>query len=224
MAKRRFVAAGAAVFLPLRTMRFSSDKAAYFADTPAGVFTAAGTWYRTREQDLQRFAAPALEAPDLTPLLRGADLLVGAPRTLVLWLVPLLLLVLPWTWAAVWAVVLFALLTLTLPALATPPLVRLLRLLDPVVGQMLFYLFVLSLLAARGEFAALWMGLGLFVALRWGLLSTVLRPVADRLYAPALADRVLRALIVRTALRRGVAMPEVAEMERSLLATLHHRR
>lgn len=205
-------------------MRFTSEKAAYFADTPAGLFTAAGTWYRTREQDLVRFAAPALAEPDVTPLLKQADLLVGAPRTLVLWLVPVLLLVLPWMWAAVWAVALFALLALTLPALATPPLARLLRVLDPVVGQMLLYVFVLSLLAARGDFASLWTGLALFVALRWGVLTFALRPVADRLYAPALADRVLRALIVRTALRRGVAMPEVAEMERSLLTTLNHRR
>lgn len=205
-------------------MRSSSPTAAYYVDTPAGIFTAAGTWYRTSEQSLRTFAAPALAEPDLTPLLRRSDLIVDAARTLTVWAVPLLLLALPWMWAAAVAVGLFILLMLTLPALASPTLAAALRLLDPVVGQMLLYMFVLSLLAARGDFGALWTGLALFIVLRWGLLTFVLRPVADRLYPPALSDRVLRALVVRTALRQGIAMPEVLEMERSLLTTLNHHR
>ena len=197
------------------------DARPYYADTPAGLFTAAGTWYRTREESLRTFAAPT--GADLTSLLRQSDLIVGAPRTLALWALPLLLLWLPWWMAAAAAAALFVGLVLTLPALATPGLARVLRLLDPVIGQLFFNVFVLSLLAARGQYAAVWTGLAGFVALRWGLLTSALRPLADRLYAPALADRVLRALIVRAALARGVALPEIEEMERSLLATLHRR-
>ncbi len=202
-------------------MRAAPD--AYFADTPAGLFTAAGLWYRTREADLKKFAAPALAGDNLRPLLENADRLVGLPRTSALWAAPLLLLVLPWTWAAAATLALVAALTLVLPALANPTLARVLRPLDPPLGQMLLNVFVLSLLAAQNRYAAVWTGLALFVVLRWGLLTYALRPLANHLYAPGLADRVLRALVVRTALQRGVALPEIQAMETSLLNTLHRR-
>ncbi len=204
-------------------MRPTPD-AAYFADTPAGVFTAAGTWYRTRIDDLEAFAAPAIGSNGVPDLLRQADWLLAAPRTLTLWILPVLLVLLPWPVAAGVALSLFAALTFVLPALARPGVAQVLRFLDPPIGQLFFYVFLLSLLAARGLYPAVWTGLAGFVLLRWGLLTAALRPLVDRLYAPSLPDRVLRALIVRTALNRGVAMPEIQEMERSLLNTLHRRR
>lgn len=204
-------------------MRSTPDATPYAADTPAGLFTAAGTWYRTRAADLAAFVAPAASEEEIPDLLRASDRLIGAPRTLALWMLPVALVVMPWPEAVALTLAAYVALTLLLPAVAFPGLARVLRLLDPPIGQMLAYVFVLSLLAARGAHPAVWAGLAGFVVLRWNLLAPLVRPLADRLYAPSLADRVLRALLVRTATQRGVTMPEIEKMEKTLLTHLRRR-
>jgi hypothetical protein len=79
--------------------------------------------------------------------------------------------------------------------------------------QGLFYVLVLSVLAAQDQIAAVLVGLAGFLLLRWGLVGRVLRlplrAVLRRLYALPPQDQVLRAFILRAGLRHGVALPQL---------------
>ena len=64
-----------------------------FVDTPEGIFTASGVWFRTREASLHAYAGLVFDREPLTRLLTQAELWLRSPLTLTLWLLPLLLFV-----------------------------------------------------------------------------------------------------------------------------------
>ena len=94
------------------------------------------------------------------------------------------------------------------------------RLLDVVFAQGFYYVFMLSLLASRGEMAALGVGLGGFVLLRWGVLARLSHPLVGRiwrsLYALPVPDQVLRAFIIRAALKHGLSLPQLDRLEEQM--------
>jgi hypothetical protein len=99
--------------------------------------------------------------------------------------------------------------------------------LDIAVVQGLFYVFVLSALAAQGRYTALAVGLVGFVLLRWGLIERALQPLVqplvDALYALPLPDQILRAFIVRMALNRRLSLPQLDAMQQDILDTWNYR-
>ena len=62
-----------------------------FVDTPEGIFTASGVWFRTREASLYAYAGPVFDHEPLPRLLTQAEVWLRSPQTLALWLLPLLL-------------------------------------------------------------------------------------------------------------------------------------
>lgn len=189
---------------------------AYYVDTPAGLFTAAGIWFNTTEQALHAYAGPVLAREPLEGLLRRAEVWLRSPQTLALWALPLFLLQLPPAGAALAALAAYVGWALAGPGLVNRPLASVLRRLDSVLLQALFYVFMMSLLAAREAYPAVWVGLAGFILLRWGLVERLTRPVVTwlgrRLYPLPIADQVLRATIVRAALHHGASLPELDRM------------
>ncbi len=196
----------------------------YYVDTPRGLFTAAGHWFRTTEALLQSYAGPLLEKEPLDRLLRQADVWLALPSLLMLWaLLPLLWGGAPVVAAGV-ALVLYLLGNLLLPLLILRPLTPILTVLANPWLQGAAYVVGLTALAWSGRLPAVWMGLAGFVLVRWGLLDRLLRPVLDRLHAALyplpLPDQVLRTLILRAALAHRVALPELQAMEQEVLRRL----
>lgn len=188
-----------------------------YVDTPAGILSADGTHYRTTEPLLREYAGPVVDAVGLETLVTRAGAWLRSPQTVAVLLVPALLAVLPWWAAAGVAVVLYALWSAAAPSLALPSVARAFGVLETPVLQGLVYIVALSAFAAADQFAAVWTGVACFVAFRLGAVQAALRPVLDAiwssLYALPPADQTLRTLIVREALRRGVALPGMAEIE-----------
>ncbi len=202
----------------------AGQRTEYYVDTPRGLFTTAGHWFRTTEALLQSYAGPLLEKEPLDRLLRQADVWLALPSLLMLWaLLPLL-----WGSAPVVAVgvalALYLLGHLLLPLLILRPLTPILSVLANPWLQGAAYVVGLTALAWSGRFPAVWMGLAGFVLVRWGLLDRLLRPVLDRLHAALyplpLPDQVLRTLILRAALAHRVALPELQAMEQEVLRRL----
>jgi hypothetical protein len=114
--------------------------------------------------------------------------------------------------------------SLARPLLAGKLLAGVLAALENPVVQGLAYVFALSLLAQQQLFASVATGLFGFVILRWGLLGRALRPLTDRLveryYGLPAPDAVLRALLVRAAVRLGVAQPDADALTRSVSRAL----
>lgn len=198
-----------------------------YVDTPGGILTVQGTVFRTREADLRAFAAPVLARVSLADLLADAERWLQLPRWLALWLLPPLLWVLaPWQ-AAGLTVLAYQVVMLLSPAWVSLVVLRALRLFESVSLQAAWYVLVLSALAMNGHTGAAGVGLAGFVVFRLDVPGRVLHPISrkvlGRLYPLPRADQVLRALIVRLALRHRLSLPLLDRMGAEILASLPGR-
>ncbi len=195
-----------------------------FVDTPEGIFTASGVWFRTREASLHAYAGLVFDREPLTRLLTQAELWLRSPLTLTLWLLPLLLFVITPLQAALAALVIYIGWESLGPSFVSRSVVQVFRVLDLVLLQALYYVLAMSVLAAQQQFAMLWVGLGGFIVLRWGLVRMATQPVIKRiwatLYRMPVPDQVLRSFIIRAALKYRVSLPELDRMEQEILENL----
>lgn len=187
---------------------------------PGGLVTADGTLFRTSEAALQDYAGAVLEREPLPLLIAQAETWLRSPQTLALWLLPFLLVTgPPWT-AALVTLAAYIGWTLAAPGLVTRPLLRGFGWLEQVAGQALLYIGILSWLGQNGHYAALATGLAGFVLLRWGVIGWLLRPLQpfiDRRYPLRRPDQVLRAIIIRAALKHRLPLPEVDAIAAQML-------
>lgn len=206
---------------------FSRSETPY-VDTPQGVFTAGGVWFRTRVALLEDYAGAVLAREPLGRLLAAAERWLRLPQLLALWLLPLFLWFFSPVQAGLGALVVYLAAAVLGPSFVSRGLDGVLRVLDVVLLQAFFYVFALSVLAAQERLTAVWVGLGGFIVLRWGLVRWATKPLVEvlgrTLYRLPVPDHVLRALIIRAALRYDVAMPEIEAIEREILATIHRKK
>jgi len=203
------------------------DEDAAYVDTPYGIFTAEGIWFHIREEGLRTYAAALLDDVSLEQLLQRAALWMRSPQIITLWVLPVALWFLPPVAAALLVPGLFMTWRVLSPSVVSEVAARVADWLDIAVVQGLFYVFVLSALAAQGRYTALAVGLVGFVLLRWGLIERALQPLVqplvDALYALPLPDQILRAFIVRMALNRRLSLPQLDAMQQDILDTWNYR-
>jgi hypothetical protein len=189
-------------------------------DTPQGIVSAHGVHFRTTRALLEDYAGPVLEVVPLATLIGRAEVWLRGGPTVALWvLAPLLLLVPPW-WAAAAALGAYVAWETAGPLWVSRRLVAALRVLERPLVQAALYVAVLSVLAARGQVVAVGVGLLGFVLMRWGVVLWVLRPAVRVLRRPLTTlpapDQVLRAFVLRAALRHGIALPQLDRLKREL--------
>ncbi len=196
-----------------------TDIPAYLS-TPRGMFTPAGTQFHTTEEDVQAFAGPVLGVASLGDLVRQAEVWLHSPRTLALWLMPLLLMVLPVWAAAVGGLAVYIGWSLLAPSMGNATGARLFEHLDNVGFQFILYVAVLGWLASWPDFAKIALGLLWFILLRWRvmnlILTPLLKPLWQALYPLPHTDQMLRATIVSTALAHNLSLPEIDRMKQKL--------
>lgn len=199
-----------------------------FVELPNGIFTADGVWFHTSESLLEEFAQEVLDRRPLRYLLADAITWLGLPLAATAWLLPVYLMLVEPLYAGLAGVLTWLFLSVLAPFVVFPSLVPAVRLISHPIGQGLYYVVVLSYFAAGDEFAAVSVGIIGFVLLRWRLVDRLLLPLVRLLPTPGpdlpRADQVLRNLIVRTALRFGIEMPEIGRMERRILEIWNRRR
>lgn len=190
-----------------------------FVDSPTGVVTATGVRFRTTEKLLGEFAAPVFDREPLAGLIRQAEVWARSPQTIALWALPILLLLIPFWVAAVLGLVLLGIWKVVSPAAPVRAGIASLSILEKPVLQGLFYVVVLTALGWEGQTIAVLVGLAGFITLRFGLvdelLKPVLAPILDRMYPLPVPDQILRALIVRAALRHSIPLPDLSRLEES---------
>ena len=198
-----------------------------YVDTPYGILTEGGRWYHVTEEDVQNYAGAVLEHVPLEQLLRWADTWIDSARPVALWSLPALLWGLPVAWAAGGTLVLFLGWALLSPALPSLLAVRVVSVLDSVLAQSLYYVLTMSVFAATEMYGALGVGLGGFVLFRWGVLEWAaghaVRPLRRMLYPLPVADQVLRALIVRVALKHRLSLPQVDDITKDIIENLDNQ-
>lgn len=204
------------------------DEDASYVDTPYGIFTAEGIWFHIREDGLRRYAAALLDDIALEQLLQRAALWLRSPQIVTVWMLPVALWFLPPVAAALLIPGLFMTWRVLSPSMVSEMAARVADWLDVPVVQGLYYVFVLSILAAQGRYTALTVGLVGFVLLRWGLIERAIKPLVQPLigsmYTLPLPDQILRAFIVRMALNRRLSLPQLDAMQQDILDTWNYRR
>ncbi len=198
-----------------------------FVDTPEGIYTASGVWFRTREESLYAYAGPVFDREPLARLFMQAEVWLRSPMTLALWLLPLLLFMLSPLQAALAALVVYVGWESLGPSFVSRTISGVFRVLDLVLLQALYFVLTLSILAAQEQLAALGVGLGGFILLRWSLVRMVTQPVVKRiwatLYKMPVPDQVLRSFIIRAALKYRVSLPELDRIEQEILENLKRK-
>jgi hypothetical protein len=199
-----------------------------YLDTPAGIVTPSGLRFRTTEALLEAWAGSVFTREPLGALVRRAEVWLRAPATVALVALPFLLLAFPPWVAGLAAVGLYVVDTLAFPAAPSRRLGAALAVLERPVVQGLLYVVVLSALGMAGNGGAVVVGLAGFVGFRLGAVQALLRPVLGpllrRLYPLPVPDQVLRAHVVRAALRHGIRLPELERLERSAQAAVWGRK
>ncbi|WP_457653648.1 hypothetical protein [Rhodocaloribacter sp.] len=179
-------------------------------------------------EDLFEYAELVFEFVPTLKLLEYADSWLESPRTVTIWVLPVLLLMLPPLQAALAGLGLFLLWETFSPAMVSLALAKVFRVLERVYLQGIYYVFMMSVLAASGRMAAMWVGLAGFVLIRtgivWFLTAFVTARIHRALFALPLPDQVLRAFIHRAALKYRVALPDLEGMERQILQTWTRKR
>lgn len=191
-----------------------------YIDTPSGILSAGGVRYSTTKALLDEYAGPVFERVPLERLIAWAEGWLVSPPALAGLVLLMLLLVSSWPIALVASILTYGAWAIAAPGMATPTGANALRWLGHPVVQGLLFIGGLSALAASGQIAETWAGIAGFVALRLGAVQAALRPIVtpvqDRLYALPIPDQTLRSVIVRTAVKRGVRLAGMNEIESSV--------
>jgi hypothetical protein len=181
-----------------------------FLDTPRGLITPAGAWFRTSASRLEASYPEVLARTELAELVYRAEVWLNSHRSVALVAVALLLLVVPPGWAIIVGVLVFFGWLTVAPSLGNRALGRILEWLGWAPIQVTLYVVVLSLFGARDQHLSLLCGVGWFVVIRWRLLDFLSRPMADavfrRLYKLPVPDQMLRAVIFSEAIRLGIPL------------------
>lgn len=200
-------------------MRSTDDHPA-FLDTPGGLITASGVHFRTTRALLEQYAGPVLEKVGLEALVERAEVWLRSGQTVALWSLALLLLVLPPLGAALAALTVYLGWETLGPSFVSRRLVAVLRVLEKPLVQAALYIAVLSYLGSQGNVGAVGVGLAGFVLMRWRVLPLALRPVLKLLRRPLYTlpppDQVLRAFVLRAALRHNIDLPQLEQLKRDL--------
>ena len=200
-------------------MARSQSDAPTYVDSPTGIVTVAGTRFRTTEKLLREFAEPVFDREPLGSLIRQAEVWAQSPVTMALWALPVLLLLLPIWVATVAALALFAVWRVISPAAPVRAGIAVLSILQKPMLQGIYFVVALTLLGWASQTPAVLVGLAGFIGLRFGLVEMLLKPILDpllaRMYPLPVPDQVLRAVIVRAALRHDIPLPELSRLEES---------
>jgi hypothetical protein len=199
-----------------------------FIDTPLGIVTASGTRFSTDVALLREYAGEVLDRVSIEKLIAWTEGWLRSGQTLALLALPVLLL----TWntggAVAAAVILFIGWDTVGPSFVNLPLARVFWLLEKPALQGLYYVLTLSWLAATGATGAVMVGLAVFLVFRLRLADFLARPLISLLRRPLYPlpapDHILRALIVRVALRHRLPLPQIDAIEKRMMEQLGRRK
>jgi hypothetical protein len=189
-----------------------------FLETPRGLLTPEGTWFRTSVQQLTGSYPEVLARSNIDDLIHRSEVWLHSHRSIALLVVALLLFLLPPGWAVAIGCVVFLGWLLIAPSLGNRVLANLFEWLGWAPVQVFIYVVILSVFGASDRYAELLFGVAWFVAIRWRLLDLISRPVANRLFARLYSlpvpDQMLRAVIFSEAIRLGIPLegfPSIAK-------------
>lgn len=199
-----------------------------YHNTPQGILTESGIWYKTTVDLLNDYASELFEREPLELHLAFSDAWLRSPHTLSLWIMALGIMYLdPWQ-IALSVLLFFPAWQIIAPSLVSRNFTPILKIFDAVLLQAILYATTMSLLAMSGQYDALVIGLIGFVIFRWGVLTYLMRPVVSRcwkiMYTLPVPDHILRSYIIRGALRHGITLKDFESIEQSIVENIINKK
>lgn len=186
-------------------------------DTPTGLFSAAGFWYRTSLAAIDDFA-PGLRAKiDLHQTVRDTEVWIRSFESVGLWT---LLICLPFLGAypsALLATVLSLIWYFWRSALIHPGATAFLKAVTHDGPVLIATLFVISYVGNTGRTLDAILGLAFFFVFRFGWLRMLLDRWHDASRPLSMNDRILRMMLLREAMRHEIPVESVDTMRNDLM-------
>jgi hypothetical protein len=189
----------------------------HVVETPTGLFSAAGFWYRTSFASIDHLA-PGLRAKiDLHQTVRDTEVWIRSFESVGLWT---LLLSLPFLGAypsALLATVLSLIWYFWRSALIHPGATSVVKALTHDGPVLIATLFVISYVGNSGRTLDAILGLAFFFVFRFGWLRMLLDRWHDAARPMSMNDRILRMMLIREAMRHDIRVESVHTMQTELM-------
>lgn len=205
-----------------------SKQAPEYIETPAGIFTTGGNWFRTNEKMLKSYAGKLLEIHPLATLIKKSESWIRSTDTIGIVLAMLLLFLLD-----LWAAVIFTLLLAFLwhhyrPAMISIPLTKIISNIDHDFMVVLIALIPLSYFGMEGFYEKLMAGLIFFIIFKFGWFRNLSDKFAAGTNRIHVNDRILNMVLIRYAIKEDILPPSIEQMERDIVKAMeksaHQRR
>lgn len=196
-----------------------------YIDTPTGIFTQRGTWFRTTEKSLKEYASELLKYESVDTLISGAELWLRFPLNFSVWITPLVLWQFDLGVSSLIIISFYLILGIVGPLYTSHYLSPIVRFLNYLLPQAVLYILFLSYSLQLGNVVIAISGFLFFVLFRWGIISKVLNPFLKwahrKLYKIPYEDKVLRSLIVKKSLKYHTSLSEVNEIESRIMKKIN---
>lgn len=191
-------------------------------ETPTGLFSASGFWFRTSFAAIDQLA-PGLRAKiDLHQTVRDAEVWIRSFESVGLWT---LLLSLPFLGAypsALLATVLSLIWYFWRSALVHPSATAFIKALTHDAPVLVATLFVISYVGNTGRTLDAILGLAFFFVFRFGWLRMLLDRWHDATRPLSMNDRILRMMLIREAMRHDIRVESVHTMQTELMKAVRN--
>lgn len=199
-------------------MSLLNSTASDFVETPAGIFTRNGNWYYMTTELIKKLSPEVLSQKSLDDIVNDSETWVRSSDSVAVWTFIILIHLIPVSLAFFTAIGVLYLWHLGKSALISKPLTLVVRFLSNESVILVAAVASISYLGIAELYTELFLSLLFFLVLRFGWL----RKLFDRFYqqrsgAMTLNDRVMKMVVVKTAIAYRLEVPGLRAMEQELI-------
>ena len=199
-------------------MRNIGSTSSEFVETPAGIFTRNGNWYYVTSDHIDQIAPGLLDTVSIDAIVNNAEIWVKSTDAVSLITFIILIQLIPISVATVLSLLFLMIWHLIKSALISMWLTNVLKLITNDVLVLVAAVVSISYLGIEGQYQGLLVGLLFFMIFRFGWA----RKLFDSFYSTyhqgiSLKDRVMKMLIIKTAIANHISVPGIQRMEQDIL-------
>lgn len=197
--------------------RIIPDPGLHVVETPTGLFSASGFWFRTSFRSIDDLAPGLREKIDLHQTVKDTEVWIRSFESVGLWSFLIMLVFNGAYPSALVASVLSLIWYFWRSALIHPSATAVLKPFTIDGPVLVFTLFVISYVGNTGRTLDAILGLAFFFVFRFGWLRLLLDRWHDATRALTMNDRILRMMLIRLAMRHDIPVTSVQTMQADLL-------
>lgn len=192
-----------------------------FVETPLGVFTKNGHWYYITSDHVEKLAPGLLKKVTFEDIINDAEVWVKSTDTITLLLFISLIQFIPAYIAAILSMVFLYLWHQSKSAFVGIVSTIIIKILSFEGLILLLSVLSISYLGITGQYTDVLYGLLFFIIFRFGWMRKGFDSFFSKYHKGiALNDRVIKMLIIQTALRYEIEIPQVRNMEQNILSLM----